>query len=134
MLLDLNFFKKKDLRYLAFKYIVLSLKLDNIQVQASMQVRWNFKLLPNQQQEVTLEDWLVTLRKHRNYALRERRDGFETNNQDANAQVIYAYGSYCDLDSKIEYGSCCPLTSHIGSPLSISSIAKLKYDCYLKPR
>ena len=67
-------------------------------------------MLPNQQQEATLEDWLVTLRKHRNYALRERKDGFETNNQDVHAQVIYAYGSYCDLDSRMEYGSCCPLT------------------------
>lgn len=75
-----------------------------------MQVRWNFKLLPNQQQEATLEDWLITLRKHRNYALRERRDGFETNNKDASTQVIYAYGSYCDLEERIEYGSCCPLT------------------------
>ncbi|MBR8833356.1 MAG: transposase [Stigonema ocellatum SAG 48.90 = DSM 106950] len=75
-----------------------------------MQIRWNFKLLPNQQQEATLEDWLVTLRKHRNYALRERKDGFETNNAVADQQIIYAYGSYCELDSKIEYGSCCPLT------------------------
>ncbi len=75
-----------------------------------MQVRWNFKMLPNQSQEATLEDWLVTLRKHRNYALRERKDGFETNNSEANTQVVYAYGSYCDLDSRIEYGSSCPLT------------------------
>ena len=75
-----------------------------------MQVRWNFKMLPNQSQEATLEEWLVTLRKHRNYALRERRDGFETNNNDASTQVIYAYGSYCDLSSRVEYGSCCPLT------------------------
>ncbi len=75
-----------------------------------MQVRWNFKMLPNQSQEATLEEWLVTLRKHRNYALRERKDGFETNNQDVAQQIHYAYGSYCDLDSKIEYGSCCPLT------------------------
>ena len=75
-----------------------------------MQVRWNFKMLPNQSQEAILEDWLVTLRKHRNYALRERCDGFETNNNDADTQVVYAYSAYCDLDSKIEYGACCPLT------------------------
>ncbi|MBR8836743.1 MAG: transposase [Stigonema ocellatum SAG 48.90 = DSM 106950] len=67
-------------------------------------------MLPNQSQEATLEDWLVTLRKHRNYALRERKDGFETNNKDTELCVDYAYGSYCDLDSKMEYGSCCPLT------------------------
>ena len=75
-----------------------------------MQVRWNFKLLPNQTQEATLEDWLVTLRKHRNYALRERTIGFETNNKDSDSAIIYAYGSYCDLDSRIEFGSGCPLT------------------------
>ncbi len=75
-----------------------------------MQVRWNFKLLPNQSQEATLEDWLVTLRKHRNYALRERKNGFETNNQDVTETIVYAYGAYCDIDSRVEYGSCCPLT------------------------
>lgn len=75
-----------------------------------MQVRWNFKLLPNQTQEATLENWLVTLRKHRNYALRERTTGFETNNKDSDSAIIYAYGSYCDLESRIQFGSCCPLT------------------------
>ncbi len=75
-----------------------------------MQVRWNFKLLPNQSQEATLEDWLVTLRKHRNYALRERIDGFEFNNKDNELSVIYAYGSSCEIESRIEFGSCCPLT------------------------
>ncbi|MBR8837154.1 MAG: transposase [Stigonema ocellatum SAG 48.90 = DSM 106950] len=75
-----------------------------------MQVRWNFKLLPNQTQEATLEDWLVTLRKHRNYALRERTTGFESNNKDSESTIIYTYGSYCDLESRIEFGSCCPLT------------------------
>ncbi len=74
-----------------------------------MQVRWNFKLLPNQSQEATLEEWLVTLRKHRNYALRERTEGFEFNNKDLDSIVAYAYGSYCEIDSKVEYGSCCPL-------------------------
>ena len=75
-----------------------------------MQVRWNFKMLPNQTQEATLEEWLVTLRKHRNYALRERIDGFETNNQNVDESVAYSYGAYCEIDSKVEYGSCCPLT------------------------
>ena len=75
-----------------------------------MQVRWNFKLLPNQSQEATLEEWLVTLRKHRNYALRERNNGFESNNKDNDTQVVFALGSYCEINSKIEYGSCCPLT------------------------
>ncbi|MBR8833055.1 MAG: transposase [Stigonema ocellatum SAG 48.90 = DSM 106950] len=78
-----------------------------------MQVRWNFELLPNQSQEATLEDWLVTLRKHRNYALRERTVGFESNNKDSDSKIIYAYGSYCDLESRIEFGSCCPLTSPV---------------------
>ena len=75
-----------------------------------MQVRWNFKLLPNQSQEATLEEWFVTLRKHRNYALRERTLGFEFNNKDNDSSIVYAYGSYCEIKSKIEYGSCCPLT------------------------
>ncbi len=75
-----------------------------------MQIRWNFKLLPNQQQETTLEEWLVTLRKHRNYALRERKDGFDTNNKDADIEIVYAYGSHCDINYRVEYGSCCPLT------------------------
>ncbi|MDF5724677.1 MAG: transposase [Rhizonema sp. PD37] len=67
-------------------------------------------MLPNQSQEATLEQWLVTLRKHRNYALRERTIGFESNNKDNDVSIVYAYGSYCELESKIEYGSCCPLT------------------------
>ena len=75
-----------------------------------MQVRCNFKLLPNQSQEATLEKWLVTLRKHRNYALKERVQGFDFNNRDNDTSIVYAYGSYCDLESKVEYGSCCPLT------------------------
>jgi len=75
-----------------------------------MQIRWNFKLLPNQSQEVTLTDWLVTLRKHRNYALRERNNGFESNNQEVETKIAYAYGAYCDVISKNEYGASCPLT------------------------
>ncbi len=57
-----------------------------------------------------MEDWLVTLRKHRNYALRERENGYNTNNQGANEAVTYAWGSWCDIESRIEYGSCCTLT------------------------
>jgi len=53
---------------------------------------------------------LVTLRKHRNYALRERKQGFESNNKDSDLPIIYAYGSYCEIESRIEFGSCCPLT------------------------
>jgi len=67
-------------------------------------------MLPNQSQEATLEEWLVTLRKHRNYALRERKDGFDTNNQAADQSVVYSYGAYCEIESRIEYGACCPLT------------------------
>ncbi|MDF5726171.1 MAG: transposase [Rhizonema sp. PD37] len=67
-------------------------------------------MLPNQSQEATLEEWLVTLRKHRNYALKERNQGFDFNNRDKDTSIVYAYGSHCELESKIEYGSCCPLT------------------------
>ena len=70
-------------------------------------------MLPSQSQEVTLSEWLVTLRKHRNFALRERTNGFETNNKDAHSLIEYAYGAYCDLNDKVEYGSCCPLTCPI---------------------
>ncbi|MDF5728626.1 MAG: transposase [Rhizonema sp. PD38] len=66
-------------------------------------------MLPNQTQEVTIEQLLVTLRKHRNYALRERKDGFETNNQSVDEPIAYSYGAYCEINSFFEYGSCCPL-------------------------
>ena len=75
-----------------------------------MQVRWNFKLKPNQTQNIQMSDWLITLRKHRNYALRERESGYNTNNQNAETPVTYAWGSFCDLESRVEYGACCPLT------------------------
>lgn len=75
-----------------------------------MQVRWNFKLKPNIGHVETMERWLVTLRKHRNYALREREIGYSTNNQDVETEIAYAFGSYCDLETRVEYGSCCPLT------------------------
>jgi putative transposase len=38
-----------------------------------MQVRWNYKLQPNKGQQALMGEWLVTLRKHRNYCLAELR-------------------------------------------------------------
>lgn len=75
-----------------------------------MQVRWNYKLLPSQQQSGLMDESLVTLRKHRNYSLREREDGWNNNNRDAEHKIVYAYGSYCDIETKLEVGVCCPLT------------------------
>ncbi len=57
-----------------------------------------------------MTEWLVTLRKHRNYCLAERRYGFETNNQDSDTVIMYPYGAFSDIETKIEYGSYCPLT------------------------
>ena len=78
-----------------------------------MQIRWRFKLQPNIGQQALMSEWLVTLRKHRNYCLAERQRGFETNNQKSDEPVMYQYGAFCDLDSQIEYGSYCPLTCPI---------------------
>ncbi|NJP22360.1 MAG: transposase [Hydrococcus sp. CRU_1_1] len=75
-----------------------------------VQVRWNFKLKPTQAQQMQMSKWLVTLRKHRNYALRERETGYNTNNRDVSDAIVYAWGSYRDLDTRIEYGASCPLT------------------------
>lgn len=50
-----------------------------------VQVRWNFKLKPTKSQIAQMSSWLITLRKHRNYALRERETGYNTNNKDAEA-------------------------------------------------
>jgi putative transposase len=75
-----------------------------------MQVRWNYKLQPNQGQRALMEEWLVTLRKHRNYCLAERKRGFETNNQTADQPVMYEYGAFCDTQTHVEYGASCPLT------------------------
>jgi len=75
-----------------------------------MQVRWNYKLQPNKEQQALMSEWLVTLRKHRNYCLAERLRGFETNNQDSDQPVMYGYAAYSDIESRIEYGSFCPLT------------------------
>ena len=82
-----------------------------------MQVRWNFKLIPNKSQFRTINDWLITLRKTRNYALRERKQGWDTNNKDVTTELeigsVYAWGSFCDLDNRIEYGACYPLSCPI---------------------
>ncbi|MCL6749478.1 transposase [Nostoc sp. CCCryo 231-06] len=75
-----------------------------------MQVRWNYKLQPNKGQDAFMSEWLVTLRKHRNYCLAERRRGFESNNQHSDQSVMYSYGAFCDIETQVEYGSFCPLT------------------------
>jgi putative transposase len=75
-----------------------------------VQCRWNFKLKPTLEQEKQMSEWLITLRKHRNYALKQREQGFNTNNSQCDEAIAYAWGSYCNLSSRIEYGSCCPLT------------------------
>lgn len=75
-----------------------------------MQVRWKFKIKATNIQDRLMSSHLVTLRKHRNFALSERETGFNTNNRDANSQVVYAWGSWCDIAQRTEYGACCPLT------------------------
>lgn len=75
-----------------------------------MLVRWNFKLKPSQSQQQRMSQWLVTLKKHRNYALREREIGYKTNNQNADQPVQYIWGSWCDIQTRFEYGGYCPLT------------------------
>jgi putative transposase len=75
-----------------------------------MQVRWRFKLKPNKGQQALMSEWLITLRKHRNYCLAERKRGFETNNQDSDQPVMYQYGAFSSIDSRATYGTYCPLT------------------------
>jgi putative transposase len=79
-----------------------------------MLVRWNFKLIPNQAQTAKIHRWLDTLRKHRNYALKERKQGWDSNNKDIAVELqigsVYAWGSYCDLETRTEVGACYPLT------------------------
>jgi putative transposase len=58
-------------------------------------------------------EWLVTLRKHRNYMLAERKRGYESNNQDNEAEICYGYASYCDLGTKMEVMAFCPLTCSV---------------------
>jgi putative transposase len=75
-----------------------------------VQVRWNYKLQPNKGQAALMSEWLVTLRKHRNYSLRERIEGYQNNNLDSEEIICYQYGSYCEIDTHQEFGSFCPLT------------------------
>lgn len=56
--------------------------------------------MPNAEQEGMLSEWLVTLRKHRNYMLRERIEGYDGNNSAVE-------GEYSDLQTQ---GVSCPLT------------------------
>ena len=97
-------------------------------LQDTMQVRWNYKLQPNKGQVALMGEWLVTLRKHRNYCLRERKRGFESNNQGSDDAVIYGYGSFCDIETHVEYGSFCPLTCPVikHGVLSAQNLTKLK--------
>lgn len=78
-----------------------------------MRIRWNFKIKATKTQDETMSRHLDTLRKHRNFALRERETGYNTNNQNADTQIVYAWGSFCDIETKTEYGSCCPLTCSV---------------------
>lgn len=57
-----------------------------------------------------MAEWLVTLRKHRNYCLAERKRGFETNNQNADQPVMYNWYAYCDLETRFVSGAYSPLT------------------------
>ncbi|MEG3935523.1 helix-turn-helix domain-containing protein, partial [Microcoleus sp. B13-B6] len=61
--------------------------------------RWNYKLKPNKEQAALMAQWLITLRKHRNYCLRERFIGWETNNRNVETPRSYAFGSYCEIDT-----------------------------------
>ncbi|GAC1462516.1 MAG: RNA-guided endonuclease TnpB family protein [Chamaesiphon sp.] len=75
-----------------------------------VQLRWNFKLKPNQTQITKMSEWLITLRKHRNYALSERETGYNTNNQNADTPITYEWGSFCDIETRTESGTSCALT------------------------
>jgi putative transposase len=75
-------------------------------------IRWNFKLVPTQPQIEKMSGWLVTLRKHRNFALRQRSKGFETNNQHSEQSEVMLKASYCDIKTREESAEiwCSPLT------------------------
>jgi transposase len=79
--------------------------------------RWNYKLKPNKKQVALLSEWLITLRKHRNYCLRERENGWNTNNKDAETEVSYAFGAEMlnpDIsDPKNRYTT--PITQQVSS-------------------
>ena len=93
-----------------------------------MQVRWNYKLQPNKAQQALMGEWLVTLRKHRNYCLAERKRGFESNNQHNDQFVCYGYAAYCEIDNRFEVGAFSPLTCPVlkHGVLSSQSLTKLK--------
>lgn len=97
-----------------------------------VQVRRNYKLQPNKTQQELMSEWLVTLRKHRNYCLAERKRGYEGNNLDSSEIVEYSYGAYCGIESRIEYGAYCPLTcsvvKHGVLPDSISLEQSIKFS------
>ena len=65
-----------------------------------MQVRWNFKIKTTKTQDKTMSRHIDTLRRHRNFALRERETGYNTNNQNADTEVVYAWWSFCDVVPK----------------------------------
>jgi putative transposase len=73
-------------------------------------------------------EWLVTLRKHRNYCLRERQRGFETNNQHNDEAVCYGFAAYCEMDTRLEVGAFSPLTCPVlrHGVLSTQNLTKLK--------
>jgi putative transposase len=93
-----------------------------------MQVRWNYKLQPNKGQSALMGEWLVTLRKHRNYCLAERKRGFETNNQHNDEAVCYGFAAYCEIDTRLEVGAFSPLTCPVlkHGVMSAQSLTKLK--------
>jgi putative transposase len=95
-----------------------------------MQLRWNYKLQPNNEQDALMSEWLVTLRKHRNYSLSERESGWNDNNRDSDEPISYAWGAFCDLETRVEFGSCCPLTcpvvKHGVIPIQLSDDQLLK--------
>lgn len=99
-----------------------------------MQVRWNFKLVPTKSQATRMSAWLVTLRKHRNFALRQRIEGFKSNNQFADQPEELLSASYCDLKTKEEFPEvwCCPLTcpvlKHGVIPEDLSLITKISKE------
>jgi putative transposase len=93
-----------------------------------MQVRWNYKLQPNKGQSALMGEWLVTLRKHRNYCLAERKRGFETNNQQNDQAVCYGFAAYCEIDTRLEVGAFSPLTCPVlkHGVMSAQNLTKLK--------
>jgi putative transposase len=78
-----------------------------------MQVRWKYKLQPNKGQRTLMGEWLISLRKHRNFMLHERTESYESNNLSADSPLSYACGAYTCLETRIEYGSACPLTCSV---------------------